>query len=150
MPSSRNGFIMLYVNGQSFGQTEFRYDVAASLRLFEALMTGADYYAPDLLTLDAEEFRELVDGLHDDHPDPRFEKLWHHFEKIDERLIVRLDYAFDQCLIGIAASDVEERIFAIDPDGNRSEARTLPLGTIRSLVSQARTEWDSLNGSRLA
>ncbi len=144
VPRSQDGFIILYVNGQGFGNVSFSYDVGVALMLLDEVMRDADYYAPELLALGVAEFVDLVNCMYEDSSDPRFTKFEPYFEKLDMHLIVRYGYyAFDRCLLGMVAGDAEERIFLVDEDDGRMESRILPVGTVHKLVKQARAEWDA-------
>lgn len=142
--SSNEGYMLLCVNGQSFGKTQFSYDVVVALKLLDEVIEDADYYAPELLALGVDEFVQLVNCMYDDCVDPQFTTFAHYFGKLDADLIVRHGYyAFDRCLIGIVADEIDERIFVMDIDDGRKESRILPVGTFHGLVKQARAEWES-------
>lgn len=140
--SEQEGHLLLYVNGERFGQAAFEYDVGIALRKFEELLIEGDFYAPELLDLNADDFGHLVESMYEDIEDERHPATFKYYEKLDTSLIVRLGYyAFDRCLIGIASNGVEEKIYVIDHDSGRKESQVLPLGSIREVVGRAREYW---------
>lgn len=139
----KEGRLLLHVNGCSFGQMDFDYNIALALRLFDEVLDESNFHAPELMELDVEGFQGLVDYMYEDCDDVRFKKYENYFEQLDACLIVRLGYyAFDQCLIGLVSNGVEEKIYAIDYDNGNKESRSLADGTVRVLVKQMRAAWE--------
>jgi hypothetical protein len=113
------GRVFMYVNNKKFGQDHFDEELDAFFFRVIKNIKSINNEFPELFSLTAREFMQLIDCIYEDFCTPlcnKFKEFEAKASLIDWNGILRVEYAFDDILIGHISTGRKEKIIINQDD----------------------------------